>query len=210
MIARRGLLTGGAALSVMGMATPSEIRFDVLRNGSKIGHHEVDFQQRDDTLVATTTVEIVYAFGPIVLFRYNHSVRETWSGGTFQTLESETNDDGKRFRVRAVRARAGIDVDSSALPRAVLPPETIPLTHWNILDMQRPLFDPQDGKAIEARATPRGEEMVPLADGKLVRATHYSLAGTVSLDDWYDSARMWTALRSKGTDGSTIDYRRAV
>jgi hypothetical protein len=52
--------------------------------------------------------------------------------------------------------------------------------------------------------------MVALADGRMVRAARYSLVGKPALDDWYDDARQWTALRTIGKDGSTIDYRRVV
>jgi hypothetical protein len=69
------------------------------------------------------------------------------------------------------------------------------------------LFNPQDGVPVASTVVARGEDMVPLADGKTVRAAHYSLVGQVALDDWYDDQRRWTALRSIGKDGSTIEYR---
>jgi Family of unknown function (DUF6134) len=214
MIARRRLLAGGAALAAVTPATaialPPELRFDVMRNGSKIGQHAITFRQDGDTILATVAVEIVVRLGPIPLFRYTHSVRETWRGGSFATLDSETNDDGKPFHVHAARTADGVVVESSAIPRAVLPPGAIPLTHWNVLCMERPLFNPQDGVRVDSRVIPHGEEMVALAGGTMVRATHYTLAGSVNLDDWYDSERLWTALRSAGTDGSAIEYRRAI
>jgi len=213
MIGRRGVFASGAALALMsgtGLAPPPEIRFEVMRNGSRIGHQSVTFQQRETVLQADTTAEIIVRFGPIVLFRYNHSVRETWRDGQFESLDSTTNDNGKPFRVHAERGPDGVTVEASTIPRDVRPPETIPLTHWNILCMERPLFNPQDGARIESRVIPHGEEMVALANGAMVRATHYSLAGKVTLDDWYDEAKLWTALHSVGTDGSKIEYRRVV
>jgi hypothetical protein len=213
MIGRRDLLAGGAAMAAMagtGFAAPTDVHFEVIRKGGKIGQQSVTFQQRDGVLVATTAAEIVVRFGPIALFRYTHSVRETWRDGQFETLDSTTDDDGKPFKVHAERGAAGVTVEASTIARAVLPPETIPLTHWNILCMERPLFNPQDGTRIDSRVIPRGEEMVALANGAMVRATHYSLVGKVALDDWYDAAKIWTALRSVGTDGTVIDYRRVV
>jgi hypothetical protein len=213
MIARRRFVAGGAALALTAgpaLALPPEVRFEVMRNGSRIGQQSVTFQQQDGLLQANTTAEIIVRLGPIVLFRYNHSVRETWRDGQFEGLDSTTNDDGKPFKVHAERGAAGITVEASTIPRAVLPPETIPLTHWNILCMERPLFNPQDGTRIESRVIPHGEDMVALANGAMVRATHYSLAGKVALDDWYDDAKVWAALHSVGTDGSKIEYRRLV
>ncbi len=213
MIVRRGLLASGLASLVIGpaeAAVPPELRFNVMRNGSLIGHHGITFHQDGETIRATVVVEIVVRLGPIALYRYAHSVREVWRGGRFESMESETNDDGKPFRVRAIRGPEGVAIESSVAPRTVLPPTAIPLTHWNSLCMERKLFNPQDGLPIDSTIVPRGDESVALADGRTVRATHYSLVGKVALDDWYDADHMWTALRSKGTDGSNIEYRRAV
>jgi hypothetical protein len=212
MISRRRLITGGAALTVVPaavMAMPAELRFEVMRNGNKIGQHVITFHQTGDTLLATVAVEIVVRLGPIALFRYTHSVRESWSSGTFGTLDSETNDDGKPFHVHAARSAGGVVVESSAIPRAILAAQTIPLTHWNVLCMERPLFNPQDGVPVASRVIAHGEEMVVLASGTMVSAARFSLAGSVNLDDWYDAARLWTALRTTGTDGSRIEYHRA-
>jgi hypothetical protein len=211
MIARRGLLVGGAALAltIPGMAA-TDLRFDVLRNDSNIGHHNVSFHTDGDTLVANIAVEIVVRFGPIPVFRYTMTMRETWRGDRFLSLESETNDDGKHFRVQTTTADNQVIVQADGAPRAILAPGTIPLTHWNRLCMERPLFNPQDGVPIASTVVSRGEEMVPLADGKMVRATHYALVGKVNLGDWYDGTGQWAALRGVGTDGSRIDYRRTA
>jgi hypothetical protein len=212
VIGRRALLTGALAVLAPGCASamPPELRFNVMRNGSAIGHHVVTFRQDGDTLLASTAVDIAVRFGPLVLFRYTHSVRETWRNGQFVTLDSDTDDNGTPWRVHAVRAGDHVLVEGLEVPARVLPPATVPLTHWNILCTERPLFNPQDGVPVESSVVPRGEDMVPLADGTTVRAAHYSLVGKVALDDWYDDSRVWTALRSVGKDGSTIDYRRAA
>ena len=209
MIARRGFLAGAAtAAAFPAHALPAELAFEVLRNGSRIGRHGIVFHQDHDTIEANVSVEIAVGLGPIVLYRYTHKVHEIWRDRTFQTLQSETNDDGKPYRVSATRTADGVVVDASGTARTIFPPDAIPLTHWNNLCMERPLFNPQDGVAIASKVVPRGEEVVSLANGDGVRATHYSLIGKVALDDWYDTARLWTALRTLGTDGSSIEYRR--
>jgi hypothetical protein len=168
----------------------------------------VTFHQQDDTLLANASVEIVVRLGPIVLFRYTHSVHETWRNGQFVSLDSETNDDGKACRVHAIHSGDQVVVEALDARRRILSPATIPLTHWNRLCMERPLFNPQDGVPVESTVVARGEDIVTLADRRTVRAAHYSLLGKVALDDWYDDAHQWTALRSIGKDGSVIEYRR--
>lgn len=216
MIARRGFLAGGAALSaaspypVMASPVQSGLHFEVMRNGGRIGQHTIRFRQDGTTLEARIEVDIAVGVGPIVLYRYTLRGREVWRDGAFVSLESETNDDGTRHRVKAMRTSENVVVEVLGAPRTILPASAIPLTHWNDLCMERPLFNPQDGANIASSVLTRGEDMVPLADGRPVRATRYSLVGKVALDDWYDTARQWTALRAPGRDGSTIEYRRAV
>jgi hypothetical protein len=152
-------------------------------------------------------VEIIVRLGPIPVFRYTHSVREGWRGDRFLSLESETYDDGTPYHVEASNAGDHVIVSTRTVPRVELAAETIPLTHWNHLCMRRPLFNPQDGVRVESTVAPRGEEMVALADGREVRAMHYSLVGKIALEDWYDVAGKWTALSLIGRDGSRIEYR---
>ena len=147
-------------------------------------------------MFVTAAVEIAVRLGPIVLYRYKHSVRESWRFDQFVNLDSETDDDGKPYRVHAVRDGDHVVVETGE-GRQVFSANTIPLTHWNILCMSRPLFNPQDGVLIDSKIVPRGETMVALADGKMVRASRYSVVGKYSLEDWCDDARQWTALTTK-------------
>ena len=210
MIARRGLVAGAAAMATTrpALALPGELAFEVFRNGSRIGRHGIVFHQDHDTTEANVTVEIAVTLGPFILYRYTHKVHEIWHNETFQTLQSETDDGGTQYRVSATRTADGVVVDASGAARAVFVADAIPLTHWNNLCMERPLFNPQDGVAITSKVVPRGEEIVSLANGRGIRATHYSLVGKMALDDWYDTARLWAALKTLGADGSNIEYRR--
>jgi hypothetical protein len=186
----------------------SALRFDVLRNNSRIGQHAIRFERDGDTLIATIEVKIAVGFGPVTLFRYAHKAREVWAGGRFISLESETDENGKPFRVTAARTADDVIVRSAVGRQMVLAPDAIPLTHWNSLCVERPLFNPQDGQPMPAKVVVHGEELVLLSDRQQVRATRYSLMLKPVLDDWYDSSGVWTALRTRGSDGSIITYRR--
>ena len=207
-VTRRGFLAAAVTPGLM-RAPPAMLSFDVFRDGTRIGFHRIRFQTDGGLLTANVSVEIAVKFGPVTLFRYAHSVREVWRDGQFVSLVSETNDDGKQFNVNARRTEQNVSVRASPPAAAMLAPDAIPLTHWNILCMRRPLFNPQDGVLVDSRVIEGGDETVRLADGGLVAARHYSLRGKVNLDDWYDRADVWTALRSPAKDGSIIDYRRA-
>jgi hypothetical protein len=214
MSGRRDVIKFGAAFAGLApppsTTPPAPLSFDITRDGGHVGEHHVDFREDANLLVATIAVEIVVRLGPIALYRYNHSAREAWRDGQFQELTSETNDDGKRFQVKVFRENARIHVDIPSRPRAVMPVDTIPLTHWNVQCMRQPLINPQDGSPIVSRIVPRGAERVASAGGQTVPAQRYSLVGDVTLDDWYDSAMRWAALRTKAKDGSMVEYRRVA
>jgi hypothetical protein len=63
---------------------------------------------------------------------------------------------------------------------------------------------------IATRVLARAEDMVTLSGGRTLPARHYSLVGKVALDDWYDAAPLWTALRTQARDGFMTEYRRTV
>jgi len=216
-MARRTLLAAGMALTA-GAATAADdgvpaggrLAFRVLRKGGEIGSHVLDFTRTDDMVEVRFDVRMAVKFGPITLFRYRHTGIERSQAGRFLSLETQTDNDGEALRVSARREAAGVVVEATNLASRKLPEDARPLTHWNRACMSAPLFNPQDGKVMKLAAAPRGEEAVALANGSTVTATHYTLTGEATLDEWYDAASIWAALRATAADGSIIDYRRLV
>ena len=124
------------------------------------------------------------------------------------TVRIATSIDGRPF---VTYAADGLLVAGSGTTPYLAPEKALPATHWNVAELNGPWINPQDGKPMPLTVTPRGQDMVPRANGSLVRATHYALTGEATLDDWYsDDADIWTALRAIAKDGSIIDYRRVI
>jgi hypothetical protein len=216
MIVRRAVLAAPLALiaSVSRAATGEpmndRLSFSVLRKGSAIGTHAITFKRAGNVLEAHIDVSMSVGIGPITLFRYRMTGVETWREDRLAEIETTTDNDGEKLRVVARRGAAGVVVDSATLGRATLPAEALPLTHWNIRCMSASLFNPQDGKPMQLAVRPLGATRVALAGGALVDATRFSLTGESTLDDWYDTNSVWTALRAVATDGSIIEYRRTA
>ncbi|MCC7426291.1 MAG: hypothetical protein IT557_05270 [Alphaproteobacteria bacterium] len=216
MLTRRTLaacIGAGAALALVpggGRAAPPSptLTFAVLRNGARIGQHTVALSRAAETTTVEIRADIAVGIGPFVLYRYAHQVRETWRAGALQRFESETNDDGTRYRILAERRPEGLVIEGAASGRVLLPANALPLTHWNKDCLSVPVFHPQTGEALAARVEPRGQEAVALASGRTVTASRYAISGDVVLESWYDPARVWTALTARGRDGSLIEYRR--
>ena len=123
-------------------------------------------------------------------------------------LETDTNDNGTPYRVRARRVAGGILIQATGLADQMAPENALPLTHWAIAAMDAPLFNPQTGKMLREEAQKRGLSTVRLADGTPIQATGYALAGEAPIEDWYDRQLVWAALNGRGKDGSAIAYRR--
>src|ERR1700761_2936823 len=106
-ISRRTILTGGLSwLAQAGPAAagsaPAQLAFAALRNGRKIGEQHMTFD-RGDGLVAHTVTELTVTLGPIALYRYRHEATERWRGERFESLDTQTNDNGKMLQVAARR-----------------------------------------------------------------------------------------------------------
>lgn len=199
MIDRRFLLAGGlAAFPGLALAaTPASRRlaFSVLRNGTKIGEHVMSFSGDPTSPTVTTDVRMAVKLGPVPVFRYRHHAVERWTGGRFTGLETTTDSNGKAERVSARRTETGVVIET-AKGRIIGPAGVRPFTHWNPEVFAGPLFNPQEGKLLKITA-------------RKVSATQWSVRGEAEIDDWYDEAGVWTALKGRLKDGSTLEYRRA-
>jgi hypothetical protein len=214
MIFRRTLVAAPFALTaaraVAAEPPGGRLAFGIVRKGSNIGSHTLAFRRTGTVLTVNIDVKIAVSFGPITLYRYTMTGVETYHDDNFAELETTSNDDGTALHVTARQTDAGVAIESKTEGKRTLPTGTLPLTHWNIANMTAPLFNPQDGKPMKLTVKPLGAESVALANGSKVPATHYSLTGEATLDDWYDADGVWTALRALGTDGSVIEYRRVT
>jgi hypothetical protein len=215
---RRRVLLGGLALAVWppkGAAAaampgvPGMLAFDVRRNGHAIGTHTLKFTRAGARLTVAIEARFRIGLGPITLFRYTHRGEEVWHDGQFQSLATETDDNGTPHQVRAQRTAGGIAIRATGQPDVVAPVSALPLTHWAQAAMHAPLFNPETGKLLDETARPCGPGSVTLADGKAISATGYTLAGEAPIKDWYDVNGNWAALDATGKDGSAIAYRRA-
>ncbi len=185
-----------------------QLRFTVLRNGSEIGRHQLQFDAAGDELSVHIEARMHVGFGPITFFRYHHHGVERWKNGQFVSLQTETDNNGEALQVSARRVPNGIEVVATNLAPQILPGDAVPLTHWNVAGMSKPLFNPQDGKKLREVSRRAGLDRVTLGDGKTVAAVRYCLDGKIPIDDWYDEQMVWTALQAKVKDGSTLRYVR--
>ena len=209
---RRTLLAAGllALAPAHGLAAAPRggmLSFVVSRNGVTVGEHRMSFSGDAASPRVVTEVDLLVKLGPVPVFRYRHTAEERWTNGRFASLETRTDANGRARRVLAQRSGAGVLIETER-GKITAPVDAAPLTHWNTAAFGDRLFNPQEGKLLRISANRGGQEIVKVANGATVRATRWSLRGEAEIDNWYDAAGAWAALRGKLPDGSTMEYRR--
>lgn len=162
--------------------------FTIFRKGDAIGEHRIEVTEDGDRTIAVTEIEMKVKFGPIPLFKYRHDSKEIWVGGALQSIESDTNDNGKKKTLRLTRGETAFQVEGTEYSGEA-PLAAIPSSYWNKAILEAPvLIDTQDGELIELDITSLGDQPAPLAAGGEIVAEKYELRGSVSLDLWYKGA----------------------
>lgn len=197
IIGRRELILGGAGLLLApgaALALPGKLAFQVFRNGTKVGEHQVVFTGDDDARTAVTDVSMVVKVGPVPVYKYKHQAVEKWADGKFVSVETTTNGNGKITKASARQMGSYVQISGpSGASRG--PANALPLSHWNQGNFGKPLFNQQEGKMLRVTCTQ-------------VKAGHWQVRGEAEIDDFYDASGNWMALRGKLEDGSKMEYRR--
>lgn len=184
---------------------PGGIRFDVLRGDRVVGRHEVDFRATGNRLQVETRIDVVVSVLAVVVFRYRHLGIETYEGDRLVRFESETDDDGARFRVNGDARPDGFAI-ATAKGMVIAPSDILVGSYWTPRVIERRLLiDPKRGRVKEHVVAGRDRITVPV-QGTARAATRYRVSGIISGTVAYDDDSRWIAatLVSKGSE---IVYR---
>ena len=210
-VSRRCVLTGGAAVLLLGDGDPlpvppsNRLLFEVVRHGGVMGTHRLDFVRSQQGLVVTVNVQMALSFGPFRLFHYAHHAVERWQSNQCVSLEAQTDHNGAPFRVVAVRDAGGWSVQGSK-GNLRAPPNTLPATHWNRAMLSGPMINTETGSVMRPKIADLGQDHVPNSQNM---AEHFVMTGDAQMDTWYDAVPSWAGARFVGGDGSQIEYQRA-
>ena len=181
------------------------MEFTVLRDGSRVGTHTVDFRLSGSRLDVVSTFEIAIRFMFITAYRYSYVSRAIWEDGRLLSLTAEIDDDGERAVVRARRVGERVQISGPAGELSG-PLHIIPTNHWNptVLD-RREVLNTLTGALNRVTIADQGKTTVRTEDG-VRQGRHFRYSGDLEVESWYDSTGRWIKLRFKGKDGSTIEY----
>lgn len=200
-----GSLMAARPLKAWAATAPSQghFAFDIRRDGASIGGHRVSFRRSEGRLEVEIDIDIDVSLAFIPLFAYRHRNREIWQDGRLLALDSETDDDGRRYTVSARAEAGGLWVSGSG-GDFLAPADTLPTSYWNPRTVeQMQLLDSQYGKLLAVQAQLLGEER--LEGGEAAR--RYRLSGDIDLDLWYSATGEWLKIAFEAR-GAAISYAR--
>lgn len=206
-------LFGGLLATAMAAAaeTSSRYLFEVSYDDRPIGTHlfEVERDGRAKRVRSVADFHVRMLF--VSLYRYRHEAQEEWRDGCLQSLQSRTDDNGRRFEVSAATDATALRISRSE-PEAVV--DVIPadcagsFAYWDLEQLQRTaLLNSQTGVLTPVTLAFEGEERFAGAP-----ALRYSLqpAGLPPIVLWYHSdTRTWLGLETRRGDG-VLRYRAEV
>ena len=195
----------GADATTPAPSSGPALSFRVERGGAPIGTHTITFTQRGDELHVAIDINLAVSFGPITIFRYAHTNRETWRDGKLIAIETETDDDGRLFSVSAKKTDEGLEVTSSENGTFIAPENLIPTSYWNPATIeQTQLLDTQRGRIINVQVNETATREA-LVDGARVPVREYEMTGDLKLKLWYSPDMEWLNVIFRAR-GANVDY----
>ncbi|HTH15335.1 MAG TPA: DUF6134 family protein [Magnetospirillum sp.] len=195
-----------ASTAAVAVEAPHEpLSFTVLRNGEPVGTHVLRFQPQPEGVGVAVDTNVVVKMAMITVYRFEHHGQEVWNRDQLVSLNSTTNDDGDHHTLKVAAGSAGLDVNGDGKATR-MPGATVPASLWNRATVaQGTLLNTLDGHAMTVKITDMGEDTVTV-HGRSRPAHHYSMAGDLARELWYDGSGTLVQVRFKAKDDSDIQY----
>lgn len=183
------------------------LSFDIYRNGTRIGEHNVRFTDTDGTLRVRTDFNLSIGALFITLYELTYSSDAIWRDGVLRGLTASTNRNGDLSTVSAQENGDGQLNVSGPNGTQVATIGLYPTNHWNAgVISSSELLNTITGKTNNVTLQAVGTETVITNLGRLV-ATRYRYVGEIENEVWYDGEGRWVRMQFPGDDGSLIELR---
>jgi hypothetical protein len=183
-----------------------EWRFRVYLDDREIGHHHFTLTRDGRQERLATQAKFDVRFLKIPLFSYRHDNVERWSDNCLEQISSNTDQNGKKFRVEGQATGDAFQVRTNTGERA-LPACVSTFAYWDKSFLQRDrLLNSQTGEYLDVEVDYLGEKPLALQAAE-VRAHHYRLtANKLDIEVWYSLDDRWLALQSTTDSGRLLRY----
>ena len=196
-----------AALPACPVVDGATASYDIVRGGSVIGRHTIQFAKRGADLIVSITVEANLSALGVRVYHYEHTGRETWRDGHMVAMDTLTKDNGDIKQVHASYDPARNSWSGITGPGPVTGP-LMASSFWNSETVRQTRFlDDETGAVNPVQVTPAGQEPLTVK-GQPVTASKFAMVGTMSGAVWYDGSGCWVrALFKSPVDGSMVEVR---
>jgi len=181
------------------------IRFAIMRDGTKIGTHDIAINRTGPETSVTLTTDLKVKVLFVTAYRLEQTTSERWVNGLLVGLSSETDNNGTRHKVAVTPKPPGLEIEADGTTSRV-DKNIVPGTLWNPAFLKRSvMLDAQDGKVFPFTVVNGGPEELTLK-GQPVKANRYTIKGRYTQDVWYDEKGKLVRAQLIATDGSIILY----
>jgi hypothetical protein len=181
-----------------------KLAFEVLRGDADIGRHEVTFRREGEDLHVDVAIDLEVKLAFVTVFTYRHRNHEVWRDGKLVSIETETNDDGKEYKLSGRATAEGFRVEGAS-GSFLAPAGIIPTSYWNPSTVeQTQLLDTQKGRLLDVNVTPEGKEQI-VVEGQSLTTQRYRMSGDLRLELWYGPEGQWSRI-AFDAKGSQVVY----
>jgi hypothetical protein len=184
-------LTAVAVAAAPAPVEADEVRtFAVTVDGKPGGAYTISTAAAADGTETVTVAAAVKVKTALYTYTYELNSVEAWKGGRLVSLESRSNDDGKKRAVSAAAAAGGLTVTVNRETRKV-GADVLTATGVRVpaADKARDavLFDTEDGSETAVRVEPLGACRVTL-NGRAIDGAKFKVTGKdVAAEWWFDT-----------------------
>ena len=190
--------------------TYDRLHFNVYRNDSLIGYHNLDFYEKDNLIESKIAIKFEVTFLGFVVYEYLHKNHEKWMDNALVFMEASTDKNGDLLDCRVNKQEDKLKIFGTN-GDLTLDKNITPTTYWKfdqlITGDKNKVLNSQDCSYINFDIKYLGDELI--YDNSL-KASRYKLLGKeftgddVNIDIWYKDKKWVKMIFVK--DGSTIEY----
>lgn len=204
------LLCSSTAMANLAAATGNgeQLLYDVYLDGNKIGYHKITIRPEKSRKIVEIEAEFNVKFLLFTAYKYKHQTQEEWQDNCLVSIDSETNDNGKRYSVSGREQNGQFKVEIGETVQQ-LPACIKTFAYWdpNLLKASH-LLNTQTGKFTPVDTRYLGTENIDM-NGRTMNARHYRISSNeFDIDLWYSSDMEWLALSTATENGANLRYIR--
>jgi len=182
------------------------VKFDVYRDGQKVGFHTIKFSKKGKNLKVSCTFQLKINLLFFTAYYFNYQSDAIWENEKLKTIKVHVDDDGETIFIEAIKVDDGMSIKKNS-KTTYTGPSIFPTNHWNFKVLKaKKILNTITGEINNVSIIKGGKELVKTERGE-IQAMRYIYSGDLETEVWYDEKGRWVKMKFKGRDGSEITYQ---